>query len=146
MLPTRALPCAISAPGIVNGGTTATMCNKNQPPLPIFSNTHAFRRPALPPGSRTDDTRWRRCGAEVAYYGGMGNNAVVARLREELGKDAVLTDADVTDGYARDMMPLAPVGKPLAVVLPVDVAGVQATVRACADAKGPIVPRAAGSG
>jgi glycolate oxidase subunit GlcD len=76
----------------------------------------------------------------------MGNNAVVARLREELGKDAVLTDADVTDGYARDMMPLAPVGKPLAVVLPVDVAGVQATVRACADAKVPIVPRGAGSG
>jgi glycolate oxidase subunit GlcD len=76
----------------------------------------------------------------------MFNDALVTRLRAELGKDAVLTDPDVTDGYARDMMPLAPAGKPLAVVLPVDVAGVQATVRACANAKVPIVPRGAGSG
>jgi glycolate oxidase subunit GlcD len=76
----------------------------------------------------------------------MFNDALVTRLREELGKDAVLTDPDVTDGYARDMMPLAPAGKPLAVVLPVDVAGVQATVRACANAKVPVVPRGAGSG
>jgi FAD/FMN-containing dehydrogenase len=77
---------------------------------------------------------------------GMGNDVLVARLREELGEDAVLTDADITVGYATDMMPLAPVEKPLAVVLPVDVAGVQATVRACAKAKVPIVPRGAGSG
>jgi glycolate oxidase subunit GlcD len=76
----------------------------------------------------------------------MGNDALVARLREELGKDAVLTDTDVTSSYARDMMPLAPVGKPLAVVLPVDVGEVQAIVRACAEAKVPIVPRGAGSG
>ncbi|MDT7724229.1 MAG: glycolate oxidase [Actinomycetota bacterium] len=76
----------------------------------------------------------------------MGNDALVARLRDELGKDAVLTDNDVTSSYARDMMPLAPVGKPLAVVLPVDVAEVQAIVRACAEAKVPIVPRGAGSG
>ncbi|HEV7976746.1 FAD-binding oxidoreductase [Amycolatopsis sp.] len=76
----------------------------------------------------------------------MGNEALVARLREELGKDAVLTDTDVTSSYARDMMPLAPVGKPLAVVLPVDVGEVQAIVRACAEAKVPIVPRGAGSG
>jgi glycolate oxidase len=76
----------------------------------------------------------------------MGNEALVARLREELGKDAVLTDTDVTSSYARDMMPLAPVGKPLAVVLPVDVGQVQAIVRACAEAKVPIVPRGAGSG
>jgi glycolate oxidase len=76
----------------------------------------------------------------------MSNDALVTKLREELGKDAVLTDTDVTDSYARDMMPLAPVGKPLAVVLPVDVGGVQAVVRACAEAKVPIVPRGAGSG
>jgi glycolate oxidase len=76
----------------------------------------------------------------------MGNEALVARLREELGKDAVLTDTDVISGYARDMMPLAPVGQPLAVVLPVDVGQVQAIVRACAEAKVPIVPRGAGSG
>jgi len=76
----------------------------------------------------------------------MSNEALVQRLRDELGKDAVLTDADVTDSYARDMMPLAPVGKPLAVVLPVDTAGVQAVVKACAEAEVPIVPRGAGSG
>jgi glycolate oxidase len=76
----------------------------------------------------------------------MGNDALVSRLREELGKAAVLTDEDVTASYSRDMMPLAPVGKPLAVVLPEDTAGVQATVRACAEAGVPIVPRGAGSG
>ncbi|WP_020663918.1 FAD-binding oxidoreductase [Amycolatopsis benzoatilytica] len=76
----------------------------------------------------------------------MSNDALLQRLRDDLGPAAVLTDADVTDAYARDMMPLAPVGKPLAVVLPADTAGVQATVRACAEAKVPIVPRGAGSG
>ncbi|WP_033290019.1 FAD-binding oxidoreductase [Amycolatopsis jejuensis] len=76
----------------------------------------------------------------------MSNDALLQRLRDDLGPAAVLTDTDVTSTYARDMMPLAPVGKPLAVVLPADTAGVQATVRACADAKVPIVPRGAGSG
>jgi glycolate oxidase len=76
----------------------------------------------------------------------MNNEALLTKLRDELGKDAVLTDTDVTGSYARDMMPLAPVGKPLAVVLPADTAGVQATVKACAEAKVPIVPRGAGSG
>ena len=76
----------------------------------------------------------------------MGNEALVTRLRDRLGKDAVLTDTDVTASYARDMMPLAPSGKPLAVVLPLDVEGVQEVVRACAEAKVPIVPRGAGSG
>ncbi|MEU6645969.1 FAD-linked oxidase C-terminal domain-containing protein [Saccharomonospora sp. NPDC046836] len=72
--------------------------------------------------------------------------ALLTRLRDELGREAVLTDVDVTAAYARDQMPLAPSGTPLAVVLPTDVAGVQATVRACADAGVPIVPRGAGSG
>ncbi|ATY15560.1 FAD-binding oxidoreductase [Amycolatopsis sp. AA4] len=76
----------------------------------------------------------------------MSNDALLQRLRDDLGPAAVLTDADVTDAYARDMMPLAPSGKPLAVVLPADTAGVQATVRACAEARVPIVPRGAGSG
>ncbi|KAA9161042.1 FAD-binding protein [Amycolatopsis acidicola] len=73
-------------------------------------------------------------------------DALLTELRAALGKDAVLTDPDVVASYSRDMMPLAPNGKPLAVVLPTDVAGVQATVRACAEAKVPIVPRGAGSG
>ncbi|MFB9923740.1 FAD-binding oxidoreductase [Amycolatopsis halotolerans] len=76
----------------------------------------------------------------------MSNDALLQRLRDDLGPAAVLTDADVTDAYARDMMPLAPSGKPLAVVLPADTAGVQAAVRACAEARVPIVPRGAGSG
>ncbi|QWF80781.1 FAD-binding oxidoreductase [Amycolatopsis sp. CA-230715] len=76
----------------------------------------------------------------------MNNDGLVARLRDELGKDAVLTDPDVTASYSRDMMPLAPGGSPLAVVLPTGVEGVQAVVRACAEAKVPIVPRGAGSG
>jgi glycolate oxidase subunit GlcD len=76
----------------------------------------------------------------------MGTDALLTKLREALGKGAVLTDTDVTDSYSRDMMPLAPSGRPLAVVLPSDVEGVQATVRACAEAKVPLVPRGAGSG
>jgi len=76
----------------------------------------------------------------------MSTDALLTRLRAELGKDAVLTDADVTGSYSRDMMPLAPSGRPLAVVLPSDVEGVQAVVRACGAAGVPIVPRGAGSG
>lgn len=76
----------------------------------------------------------------------MGNGALLTKLREALGDAAVLTDPDVADSYSRDMMPLAESGRPLAVVLPSDVEGVQATVRACAEAKVPIVPRGAGSG
>ncbi|GAA4538628.1 FAD-binding oxidoreductase [Amycolatopsis samaneae] len=76
----------------------------------------------------------------------MSNDALIARLQEQIGKDAVLTDADVLATYSRDMMPLASAGKPVAVVLPSDTEGVQATVRACAEAGVPIVPRGAGSG
>lgn len=73
-------------------------------------------------------------------------DSLLDELRAKLGGDAVLTDTDVTASYRRDMMPLAPHGNPLAVVLPADVAGVQATVRACAAVGVPIVPRGAGSG
>ena len=76
----------------------------------------------------------------------MDSQSLLAELRANLGQDAVLTDVDVTASYQRDMMPLAPYGSPLAVALPVDVAGVQAVVRACAAAGVPIVPRGAGSG
>ena len=71
---------------------------------------------------------------------------LLADLTASLGKDAVLVDSDVTDSYRRDMMPLAPHGDPLAVVLPGDATEVQAVVRACAAAGVPIVPRGAGSG
>ncbi|MTD57674.1 FAD-binding oxidoreductase [Amycolatopsis pithecellobii] len=76
----------------------------------------------------------------------MGTEALLTKLQEAAGKDAVLTDPDVIGSYSRDMMPLAPSGRPLAVVLPASVEAVQAIVRACAEAKVPIVPRGAGSG
>jgi glycolate dehydrogenase FAD-linked subunit len=75
-----------------------------------------------------------------------GQRELAQRLRAELGADSVHTDPDVTASYSRDMMPLAPSGKPLAVVLPADTGQVQAVVRACAEAGVPIVPRGAGSG
>jgi len=74
------------------------------------------------------------------------NEGLLAELRAAVGGDAVLTDPDVTDSYRRDMMPLAPHGAPLAVVLPSDAGQVQEVVRACAAARTPIVPRGAGSG
>ncbi|MGH3435034.1 MAG: FAD-binding oxidoreductase [Sciscionella sp.] len=70
----------------------------------------------------------------------------IERLRGELGTQAVLADTDVTASYSRDMMPLAPAGTPLAVVLPTTVDQVRAVVRICAEAGVPIVPRGAGSG
>ena len=63
-----------------------------------------------------------------------------------VGASAVLVDPDITDSYRRDMMPLAPDGAPLAVVLPANAEQVQQVVKACAAAGTPIVPRGAGSG
>ncbi|MEU7478659.1 FAD-linked oxidase C-terminal domain-containing protein [Lentzea sp. NPDC042327] len=71
---------------------------------------------------------------------------LLGELRTALGDSGVLTDADVTAGYQRDMMPLAPFGSPLAVVFPSDTEQVQAVVRACARHRVPVVPRGAGSG
>ncbi|GAA3881204.1 FAD-linked oxidase C-terminal domain-containing protein [Saccharothrix violaceirubra] len=71
---------------------------------------------------------------------------LLARLRSAVGDDAVLADEDVTAAYRRDMMPLAPAGKPAAVVLPADAGQVCRVVRTCADAGVPIVVRGAGSG
>lgn len=71
---------------------------------------------------------------------------LVAELRAIMGDSGLLVDADVVDAYSRDMMPLAPSGQPLAVVLPESTEQVQAIVRACAAAATPIVPRGAGSG
>jgi glycolate oxidase len=71
---------------------------------------------------------------------------VVTELRELLGASGVLTDPDITSAYSRDMMPLAPSGHPLAVVLPTSTADVSAVVKICGAAGVPIVPRGAGSG
>jgi glycolate oxidase len=71
---------------------------------------------------------------------------LLAGLRAALGPDGVVLDPDVTVAYSRDMMPLAPSGMPLAVVMPSDTAQVSAVVKLCAAAGVPIVPRGAGSG
>ena len=68
------------------------------------------------------------------------------RLTRLLDPGQVVTDPDITVGFARDMMPLAPSGMPLAVVFPTDVAQVAAVVASCAEAGVKIVPRGAGSG
>ncbi|MGW4509693.1 FAD-binding oxidoreductase [Streptomyces sp. NPDC004436] len=68
-------------------------------------------------------------------------------LRSALaGGGALITDPDAMGGHTRDMMPLAPHGRPVAVVLPSSAEQVRACVRACAAAGVPIVPRGAGTG
>ncbi|MCG8917928.1 FAD-binding protein [Actinokineospora sp. PR83] len=76
----------------------------------------------------------------------MTTDALLTRLRAALGDGGVHVDPDVTAGYRRDMMPLAPFGDPLAVVFPESAEQVQEVVRACAEHGVPIVPRGAGSG
>ncbi len=75
-----------------------------------------------------------------------GRAGLIEALRAAVGPGGLLVDPDVTASYSRDMMPLAPAGLPLAVVLPASTAEVVAVVRACAAAGVPIVPRGAGSG
>ena len=87
------------------------------------------------------------CAPRVQGCGYRGRvTGLVDELRAAAGADAVLTDADVTVSYARDMTPLAPAGMPVAVVLPREASTVQAVVRVCAAHGVPIVPRGAGSG
>ena len=76
----------------------------------------------------------------------VGAGGVLDALAAALGPDRVVVDPAVTLGYSRDMMPLAPSGRPLAVVLPTCTAEVVAIVRICAAHGVPIVPRGAGSG
>src|SRR6478609_11543596 len=70
---------------------------------------------------------------------------LLAALRAAVGAANLAVDPDVTAAYSRDMMPLAPSGKPLVVVFPQDTSQVAAVVKACASAGVPIVPRGAGS-
>ncbi len=73
-------------------------------------------------------------------------SGLIAQLKDIVGAEYVLTDPDVTESYSRDMMPLAPSGKPLAVVRPASTIEVAAVVKACAETNTKIVPRGAGSG
>jgi glycolate oxidase len=67
-------------------------------------------------------------------------------LRDALGADAVLTDPDVTSGYARDQAMLAPAGMPAAVVFPRSTSDVVAVMQVAGRHNVPVVPRGAGSG
>ncbi len=81
-----------------------------------------------------------------AVAGSRGPQSLIDALRDAVGDANLAVDPDLTAAYSRDMMPLAPSGKPLVVVFPQDTAQVVAVVRACAAAGVPIVPRGAGSG
>ena len=72
--------------------------------------------------------------------------AWVAELSIALGPDSVLTDPEVTAGYARDQAMLAEAGVPAAVVLPRTTAVVAAVLRIASAHGVPVVPRGAGSG
>src|SRR3954471_3471120 len=91
----------------------------------------------FPDPSRTD--RGDRYGVTVT-------TSWVTELQDALGADSVLTDPDVTAGYARDQALLAPAGTPAAVVLPQTTDDVVALMQAATRRGVPVVPRGAGSG
>ena len=70
----------------------------------------------------------------------------VRELQDALGPDSVLTDPDVTLGYARDQAMLVEAGLPAAVVLPRSTEEVSAVLRLASRHGVPVVPRGAGSG
>ncbi|MFT3717533.1 FAD-binding oxidoreductase [Pseudorhodoferax sp.] len=65
---------------------------------------------------------------------------VLSRLREQLGAAAVLIGDDVPERNRNDWSTQPPT-RPLAVVRPVDAAGVSAALRACREAMLPVVPQ-----
>src|SRR5690349_19999840 len=79
--------------------------------------------------------------APVAVGHSGDHAALIQTLHASVGPDQLKTDPDITAAYSRDMMPLAPSGIPLAVVISFDTAQVIAIVRAYAAAGVPIVPR-----
>ncbi|MDT3396914.1 FAD-linked oxidase C-terminal domain-containing protein [Streptomyces sp. B1866] len=91
--------------------------------------THPTTRPAPAPAAHPP------AAAELA-----------AALRAGLPEDAVLTDPDVTGGYARDMASFCAAGAPAAVVLPRTVEQVQHVLRTCSALRVPVVPQGARTG
>jgi glycolate oxidase len=71
---------------------------------------------------------------------------LVARLRDALGHDAVVTDDDVLDTHRYDMAKFCPAGSPHALVRPADTAQVQEVVRAAAEHRVPLVTQGARTG
>jgi glycolate oxidase len=72
--------------------------------------------------------------------------ALIARLHEGLPAAAVLTDPDVTAGYARDQAAFADAGTPAAVVLPRTVEEVRHVLRTATALRVPVVPQGARTG
>ena len=75
----------------------------------------------------------------------VGRDALVRELRAAVGSDAVLTDADVLAGYEVDWTGRYR-GEACCVVRPHDLAGVVATVNACAAAGAALVPQGGNTG
>ncbi|KAF4410988.1 FAD-binding oxidoreductase [Streptomyces lycii] len=71
---------------------------------------------------------------------------LIELLREGIPDEALLTDPDVTAGYAHDMASFCPAGTPAVVVLPRTVEQVQHVMRTATELRVPVVPQGARSG
>ncbi|MEV5592772.1 FAD-linked oxidase C-terminal domain-containing protein [Streptomyces sp. NPDC052496] len=71
---------------------------------------------------------------------------LIARLRDGLPAEAILTDPDVTGAYAHDMASFCEAGTPAAVVLPRTVEEVQHVLRTATALRVPVVPQGARTG
>ncbi len=88
----------------------------------------------------------RSGGCQAAGMSTAQSTTVVARLREALPAEAVLTDPDVTASYAHDMASFCSAGSPAAVVLPRTVEDVQRVLRLATELRVPVVPQGARTG
>ncbi|TJZ56037.1 FAD-binding protein [Streptomyces piniterrae] len=71
---------------------------------------------------------------------------LIARLRDGLPEDAILTDPDVTGSYAHDMANFCAAGTPAVVVLPRSAEQVQHVMRTATELRVPVVPQGARTG
>ncbi|WP_416975739.1 FAD-binding oxidoreductase [Streptomyces sp. 4F14] len=74
------------------------------------------------------------------------SDGLLARLRDGLPAEALLTDPDVTASYANDMASFCPAGTPAVVVLPRTVEQVQHVMRVATELGVPVVPQGARTG
>ncbi|MHC5903026.1 FAD-binding oxidoreductase [Streptomyces sp. S6] len=74
------------------------------------------------------------------------SEGLLARLRDGLPAEALLTDPDVTISYANDMASFCPAGTPTAVALPRTVEQVQHVMRVATELGVPVVPQGARTG
>jgi glycolate oxidase len=74
------------------------------------------------------------------------SEGLLARLRDGLPAEALLTDPDVTASYANDMASFCPAGTPAVVVLPRTVEHVQHVMRVATELGVPVVPQGARTG